>query len=335
MAIDADALLAPVSDDQPCGVDLSLDAERRELERTIASATRIEYDANTGAPKPPPEIDWERVIGGIAAQFARTKDISLAVDLCRAGVLGKQLDVAAQGAKVLDGLVERYWDAAYPLPDESGVLERSASCGALGHTGMFLNPLERIPLLAHPRLGIFTGADLRRLSKGAEAEGDFGLFRQALDELGDAPLKSADALLREIDDALVRAAHGFAAKTPDGTSPAFKPVHDTIAALRGALGGFFKTPAAENAPDAGEAQALQPGASRGAAGDTIASRDDVLRALDAIADYYRRREPASPILPLIERAKAWVPMPFLEVLEDIAPDSLAAARLVLSRRPSN
>jgi hypothetical protein len=39
------------------------------------------------------------------------------------------------------------------------------------------------------------------------------------------------------------------------------------------------------------------------------------------------------MLPLLERAKAWVPMSFIDVLEDIAPESLTAAKLVLSKRP--
>jgi type VI secretion system protein ImpA len=55
----------------------------------------------------------------------------------------------------------------------------------------------------------------------------------------------------------------------------------------------------------------------------------VITALEAIGDYYRRREPSSPILALIQRARAWVNMDFMAVLEDIAPDSTAEAKRVL------
>ena len=49
------------------------------------------------------------------------------------------------------------------------------------------------------------------------------------------------------------------------------------------------------------------------------SRQDAVRALDAVADYFRRNEPSSPIPLLIEWAKRLVAKDFLEVLADIAP----------------
>jgi predicted component of type VI protein secretion system len=58
----------------------------------------------------------------------------------------------------------------------------------------------------------------------------------------------------------------------------------------------------------------------------------VLKALDAIVDYYRRREPGSPVPVAIARAKSWVNLDFLSVLEDIAPDSVGEARRVLTSK---
>jgi type VI secretion system ImpA family protein len=329
MAMDVEALLAPVSEDQPCGPDLSLEPQRRALERLIANATSVEFDSNTGQPKPAPEINWAPVIGDIVEQFAHTKDIGLAVYLCRAGALGKQLDAVAQGAAVLSGLLERYWEQVHPSLDSLGMLGRSTPCDSLAHRASFLGPLERVPILAHPRLGIFAGVDLHRFRKNGEAESDFGPFRHTLSELGDAPLKAADALFAEIDAALHQASATFASKTDGQGSLNFKPTYAVLAELRKSLGSFFVTPVAAPAGELEEAGSAVPPAPRGA----LDSRDDVLRALDAIADYYRRREPSSPILPFLERAKAWVPMSFIDILEDIAPESLTAAKLVLTKRP--
>jgi type VI secretion system protein ImpA len=61
----------------------------------------------------------------------------------------------------------------------------------------------------------------------------------------------------------------------------------------------------------------------------VNSRDDVIRAIDAIVDYYKSREPGSPIPVLMKRAKHWVSMDFLEVLDDLVPESMAAAKQVL------
>jgi type VI secretion system protein ImpA len=59
---------------------------------------------------------------------------------------------------------------------------------------------------------------------------------------------------------------------------------------------------------------------------SIRTRQDAIRALDAVADYFRRNEPSSPIPLFVERAKRLVAKDFLEVLADIAPDALAQAR---------
>src|SRR5690348_894093 len=58
----------------------------------------------------------------------------------------------------------------------------------------------------------------------------------------------------------------------------------------------------------------------------IASRQDAIRALDAVAEYFRRNEPSSPIPLFVDRAKRLVAKDFLEVLADIAPDALSVAR---------
>jgi len=67
-------------------------------------------------------------------------------------------------------------------------------------------------------------------------------------------------------------------------------------------------------------------AAAGFTGGAIQSRQDAVRALDAMAEYFRRNEPSSPIPLFVERAKRLVAKDFLEVLADIAPDALAVAR---------
>jgi type VI secretion system protein ImpA len=58
----------------------------------------------------------------------------------------------------------------------------------------------------------------------------------------------------------------------------------------------------------------------------VKSRQDAMKALDAVADFFKRTEPSSPIPMLVARAKRLVSKDFLEVLADIAPDAVAQAR---------
>jgi type VI secretion system protein ImpA len=60
----------------------------------------------------------------------------------------------------------------------------------------------------------------------------------------------------------------------------------------------------------------------------IKSRQDAIRALDAVIAYFRAHEPSSPVPLFLERAKRLVSKSFIEVLQDIAPDGLTQAHLI-------
>jgi type VI secretion system protein ImpA len=75
----------------------------------------------------------------------------------------------------------------------------------------------------------------------------------------------------------------------------------------------------ETAAPAGGAAAVAVG--------VITSRQDAIRALDAVAEFFRRNEPSSPIPMFIDRAKRLVSKNFLEVLADIAPDAVSQAMM--------
>jgi type VI secretion system protein ImpA len=96
---------------------------------------------------------------------------------------------------------------------------------------------------------------------------------------------------------------------------------------------LFSDHLASREPAAGDTAAAGAGATgdaNGAGGGVavggIRSRQDVTRALDAVAAFYRANEPSSPIPLLIERAKRLVAKDFLEVLAELAPEALAPAK---------
>jgi type VI secretion system protein ImpA len=60
----------------------------------------------------------------------------------------------------------------------------------------------------------------------------------------------------------------------------------------------------------------------------IKSRQDAVRALDAVTAFFRENEPSSPIPLVLERAKRLVSKDFLEVLADIAPGGVPQAKLI-------
>jgi type VI secretion system ImpA family protein len=327
MALDLETLLAPVSEEQPAGPDLSYSNERQQIEQAFES----NEDGGEGEDR-----DWRTIIRLIEQQSGQTKDIWLPVYLARAGARSGSLDTVALGAQALAGLFETYWETVHPQLEELGLMGRKAPCDSLAARGEFLMPLERTVLVAHPRLGAFTGADLQRFRVEQEAADGYGMFRAALDDLGDAALEAAVAQLNTIEDGLRRADKVFTNEASGEPSPNYAPAYTLLASLKQALQSFMAgAPQTELAVEGAGDSPGGPGAPA-ASGPRISgrvdSRDDVIRALDAITDYYRRLEPSHPLQQLTQRARHWVTMDFLDLMQEIAPDATFQARQLLNKR---
>jgi type VI secretion system protein ImpA len=332
MALDLDALIAPVSEDDPAGPDLAYDNARIEIEQTFE--TEVSIDAS-GVIAEASDVDWRGVIDKIAAQSRQTKDIWLPIYLCRAGALSGSLETVEIGAKYLAGVLEAYWPTLHPQLDEYGFQGRKGPCDSLTGTPQFIGPLRRINLLRHPRLGEYSGADFERFRAGGEREEGYGMFRAALEDVGEDGLREIVGRVDAIHEAIKRADTTLTANAEDGGGTNFRPTYDALTQIKRSVEAFLTTAPDENeeAAQGDEAAPAQGGPSGGERlSGRIESREDVVRALDALSDYYRRREPAHPAPILLQRAREWVDLDFMEILRDIAPGGVEEARTVLQSR---
>jgi type VI secretion system protein ImpA len=60
----------------------------------------------------------------------------------------------------------------------------------------------------------------------------------------------------------------------------------------------------------------------------IRSREDAVRMMDRVAEYFERNEPSSPVPVLLRRTKRLVSMSFLDILRDLTPDGVAQAESI-------
>jgi type VI secretion system protein ImpA len=60
----------------------------------------------------------------------------------------------------------------------------------------------------------------------------------------------------------------------------------------------------------------------------IHSREEVIFAIDGICKYFERYEPSSPVPFLLQRAKKLLSMNFMEILQDLTPDSVKQAESI-------
>ena len=329
MALNLEQLLLPVSEDAPSGPDLAYDAARYEIEKAFETEVSIDSPGDEAKSS---DVDWRTVIATIIEQSGQTKDIWLAVYLCRAGALSGALETVEMGAEYLAGLLEAYWPSVHPQLEEYGFQGRKGPCDSLVGLPQFISPLRRIPLLRHPRLGQFSGEDFERFRANGDAEEGIGMFRAALADVGQEGLTEAARCLDSIRAALKRADVVLTANAEDGGATNFQPTYDALKRMRAAVLAFGETPPSDEvADDADGSRSDTPSPGPRIAG-RVDSRQDVIKALEAISDYYRRKEPAHPMIMLLQRSREWVDLDFMGILEDIAPGSIGEAKTVLQSR---
>ncbi len=331
MSLDIDALVAPLSDDQPSGPDLYGDLKRQQIEQAFERSISDGSSSENSASK------WQDTIDLIVAQCETTRDLWLPVYLMRAAAQAGQFDLVVEAAGFLATLIETRWADVHPQLEDLGFIGRKTPCESLTRIGDFLGPLERMPLVTHPRLGAFSGADFEKFrEKGSKASG-FGEFRQALDALGEQDLEQASAGIDALSGAIRSVDATLTANADGDTGTNFKPTLDLLAKMKKAVASFMPqlkvdVSSGSNETESAGSSAMdhQPSAASGPGfSGGINSRNDVKRAIDAICSYYERSEPGSPVPFVLRRARDWISLDFMAVLEDIAPGSIEEATRVL------
>lgn len=335
MAIDVETLTAPLSDTdgERAGPDLSY-----ENRRTAIKAPFLLYSNGESVE----ERAWRESVSAIRDEITETRDVELAVLLTRGGANVGDLSVVQDGADLLAGLLEKMWADVHPAFDgEPDFIGRKSMCDSLTKIREFTAPLKRATVFEH-RQGRVTGEDLERFaSEGGSAEG-YAQFRGAI-ETNDperaaeikAAFGEAIARLDAIRAAIKRTDVALVANAGDDTGTNFQPTYDVIDSLRSAVSPFAgveEVPAASAANAAADHSVAQVSgespAGPGLSG-RVNTREDVIRAIDAVVEYYAAREPSSPVPVLMKRARHWVEMDFLDVLADLVPESVDGARRVL------
>ena len=60
----------------------------------------------------------------------------------------------------------------------------------------------------------------------------------------------------------------------------------------------------------------------------INSREDAIKVIDKLCEYFRKNEPSSPVPLLLQRAKRLIAKDFLEILKDLTPDGVSQAEMI-------
>ena len=322
MAFDIEALLAPVPGPSEVGENLEYDPASANLERALVGKPEQQI-GNTIVPAEPPE--WARVESLAVECLGRSKDLRFAVPLAVAAAAREGFQGFAHGTKLIRGLLDRYAPTLHPQLDSDDPTDATMRVTAL--TGLceprLLSVLRAAPLAQSRSVGPVTWRNIQRDGGGATM--DPASVDAAFAESGQ------DALV-----ALVHAVRGSLADF-DGIEAAFSgfhpapdlgPVRQFLREVHGALEP--RLPREEQAGDGGAEGASGVGGRRALAGELV-SRDDVLRAIDAICKYYATHEPSSPVPILLARCKRLVTMSFIEIVKEMVPEAMGQVTLIAGK----
>lgn len=329
---DIDALLQPLGESAPCGEDLTYDADFVALE-TVAAGKPEQQFGDTVIPAEPP--DWRDIESRCRALCARTKDLRVAGLLTRAWVNSHGLTGLADGLAFIAGLLETHWGEVHPQPEDGDHFMRVNALGLLDDATGLLADLRRCELLRVAG-GAITVRDALTLLRGQalEQQPSFSATQLRLAaahawQQGLPPLRAvptARAALRRIVAACSVQLQG-------SERPQFEhigPLLDLLAQLE---------PQAETAGPTQDAAAAhgEPLASAAAAAPAppgeLRHREDARRQLLAVAEFIERTEPTNPAPLLIRRAARLMGMGFIDILRELAPDSLAPVQNITGAPP--
>jgi type VI secretion system ImpA family protein len=324
--MDVASLLEPVSEEATVGDDLSYSPERHEIEQAFEYTATDEGFGST--------IDWRKIAILIEEQSKLTKDLWLAIYLMRCGIKLGKISVVADGADMLVGLLEQYWDNVHPTLEEYDFRGRKSPCEVLTKFGLFISPFQSMILVSHSRWGEFSGGEIDAFAKEAEAREGFGMFCSAMAETPVEDIREIARCLQRIRDAVGKIDTILMDKAVDDTGIDFKPTYEMLDSQIRSIARFIglaegADPEDQDLPESGEEEG---GASSVKAISSVESRDDVIKALEAVAEYYRRKEPGSPVAAMIMRARGWVNLDFISIMRDLAPGSLDEVERVLVTR---
>jgi type VI secretion system protein ImpA len=341
-------LAAPIAGDVAVGVDPRADqsptsvyyavkdarSQARAAERQLAAAV----DEEDAASKRP---DWKAVFdNAVELLRSRAKDLEAAAYLIEASARLHGFAGLRDGFQLTYELVHRYWDVLFPLPDEEGVSTRVAPLAGLNGEdaeGTLPQPISTIPITEGRDFGPFSTWHYRQaseLDRMADPQAKARRVEQGavtMDVLLKAVSQTSPEFYRNLLEDVSQCADAFARLSAEldekcgSVAPPSSNIREAIASCQRTIEAISRDRLAAAGPiDAPSAEGGAPPAEAAGSvysGGPVRSRDEAFRMLLAVADFFRRTEPHTPVSYALEQVVRWGRMPLPELLTELIPET--------------
>jgi type VI secretion system protein ImpA len=315
----------PISPESPGGQNTTVSHEVLEIRSLLQGTAETQFN-------PAQDPDWSLLEKRASAFLAKSKNLEVFVAYAVTLLKRRGLEGLAEGLELVSINVKNFWPDISPRldpeydndPDERLLLLGALSGpeGAEGDAVKYLKRLKETVLYQFPVLGKVTLSALQQRKEAGVLDFQTALKAERPEALR-APLEWA----RRAQQALLEMVEFLNSAVTPAKAPKFETLSEAVAAIVGFFEAGQTVSEEEAAPEAVTAQAgaagTRPPGAAGAGFHTIRSRQEVLKALDAVCKYYEWYEPASPLPLLLKRCIELVPKSFLEVVKELLPDGVS------------
>lgn len=342
--LDFEALAQPAPSEPPSGPNLQYSPEYANLERAAAGKPERQVGAAIVPAEPP---DWRAVRDQSSALLASSKDLRIAVLLVRSLVETSGFEGLAGGLRLVRRLVEEQWATLHPQldsEDDDDPTFRVNAMAGLTHRDV-LQAIRLAPLVTSKAFGSVSlraldGTAPRPAGAKPAAQGpSAGALEAAFQQVSPEGLSQASATMDRCAQEAAALALAWAERLPS-SGPDFTELRRTLVQAQQAVRTRMEQRQGDTAQLTGEATNGAADAAGITAADApaaaairgeVRSRDDVLRAIDAICAYYARAEPSSPVPLLLQRCRRMVTMSFVDILKEMLPESVAGLQKIAGK----
>ena len=355
--IDIDSILSPISEDATTGADVREDPSPTSLYQTIkternqarAAERRSVHDGESSEAT----SHW-RKITELAPQIlsSQSKDLEVASWYAEAMLRRFGFSGLRDAFKIIDGLVDNFWEALHPMPDEYGMETRVSCLSGLngeGAEGVLIAPIRKVALTESDDMpGPFSlwqykqAVDAQKSPDEQTRNAKVQSLGFSVDDIQKEVSASSDVFITNLRDDINETLELYRSigKKLDElcgiddappTSTITNVLEETLGVVKH-LGKDKLLTQEDNAAEAndtdtaldtdGPTTAVVPSKPKG----PVESREDAFKQLLEISEFFRKTEPHSPVSYLLQKTVKWGRMSLVDLIGELIPDAGARSK---------